>query len=46
MSVPADSRSEQARQFYNAAAATSTDFAFMTYGCAPLSSDFEGTAEP
>ena len=46
MSVPADSRSEQARQFYNAAAATSTDFAFMNYGYAPLSPDLEGTAEP
>ena len=46
MSVPADSRSEQARQFYNAAAAASTDFAFMNYGYAPLSSDLEGTAEP
>jgi len=46
MSAPADSRSEQARQFYNAAAAASTDFAFMNYGYAPLSSDLEGTAEP
>jgi len=41
-----DSRSEQARQFYNAAATTSTDFAFMNYGFAPLSADLEGTAEP
>jgi ubiquinone/menaquinone biosynthesis C-methylase UbiE len=41
-----DSRSEQARQFYNAAAATSTDFAFMNYGYAPLAADLEGTAEP
>ena len=46
MSVPADSRSEQARQFYNAAATTSTDFSFMNYGYAPLSADLEGTAEP
>jgi len=46
LNVPADSRSEQARQFYNAAAATSTDFAFMNYGYAPLSPDLEGTAEP
>ena len=46
MTPPGDSRSEQARQFYNAAAATSTDFAFMNYGYAPLSSDLEGTAEP
>jgi ubiquinone/menaquinone biosynthesis C-methylase UbiE len=46
MIVPADSRSEQARQFYNVAATTSTDFAFMNYGFAPLSSDLEGTAEP
>lgn len=46
MNAPADSRSEQARQFYNAAATTSTDFAFMNYGFAPLSADLEGTAEP
>ena len=46
MTAPGDSRSEQARQFYNAAATTSTDFAFMNYGYAPLSSDLEGTAEP
>ena len=46
MTAPGDSRSEQARQFYNAAATTSTDFAFMNYGYSPLSSDLEGTAEP
>ena len=46
MSVPADSRSEQARQFYNAAATTSTDFAFMNYGYAPLSAELAGSAEP
>jgi ubiquinone/menaquinone biosynthesis C-methylase UbiE len=46
MSVQPDSRSEQARQFYNAAASASTDFAFMNYGFAPLSEDLEGTAEP
>jgi SAM-dependent methyltransferase len=46
VNAPADSRSEQARQFYNAAATTSTDFAFMNYGFAPLSADLEGTAEP
>lgn len=46
MSAHVDSRSEQARQFYNAAATTSTDFAFMNYGFAPLSADLEGTAEP
>jgi len=46
VTAPGDSRSEQARQFYNAAAATSTDFAFMNYGYAPLASDLEGTAEP
>ena len=46
MSVPADSRNEQARQFYNTAATASTDFAFMNYGYAPLSAELEGTAEP
>ena len=46
MTAPGDSRSEQARQFYNAAATTSTDFAFMNYGYAPLSASLEGTAEP
>ena len=46
MTAPGDSRSEQARQFYNAAATTSTDFAFMNYGYAPLSAGLEGTAEP
>jgi ubiquinone/menaquinone biosynthesis C-methylase UbiE len=45
MNAPA-TRGEQARQFYNAAAATSTDFAFMNYGYAPLAADLEGTAEP
>ena len=34
--VTAESRSEQARQFYNAAATTSTEFSFMNYGFAPL----------
>jgi SAM-dependent methyltransferase len=46
VTAPGDSRSEQARQFYNAAATTSTDFAFMNYGYAPLSADLYGTAEP
>ena len=46
MSVPADSRNEQARQFYNAAATASTDFAFMNYGYAPLSAELEGVSEP
>jgi len=46
MSVPAESRSEQARQFYNAAATASTDFAFMNYGYAPLSAELAGSAEP
>jgi len=46
MSVPAESRNEQARQFYNAAATTSTDFAFMNYGYAPLSAELQGSMEP
>ena len=45
MNAPA-SRSEQARQFYNAAANTSTDFCFMNYGYAPLSAELAGSAEP
>jgi len=40
------SRSEQARQFYNAAASTTTDFSFMNYGYAPLSAELAGSAEP
>ncbi len=46
MNAPADSRSEQARQFYNAAATASTDFAFMNYGYAPLSAELAGSTEP
>lgn len=46
MNAPADSRSEQARQFYDAAANASTDFAFMNYGFAPLSAELAGSAEP
>jgi SAM-dependent methyltransferase len=46
MSVPAESRNEQARQFYNTAATASTDFAFMNYGYAPLSAELAGTPEP
>jgi SAM-dependent methyltransferase len=42
----ADSRSEQARQFYDAAASASQDFAFMNYGFAPLSAELAGSAEP
>jgi ubiquinone/menaquinone biosynthesis C-methylase UbiE len=45
LNAPA-SRSEQARQFYNAAANTSTDFCFMNYGYAPLSAELAGSAEP
>ena len=41
-----ESRSEQARQFYNAAASASQDFAFMNYGYAPLSAELAGSAEP
>jgi SAM-dependent methyltransferase len=39
-------RSEQARQFYDAAATASQDFAFMNYGFAPLSAELAGSAEP
>jgi SAM-dependent methyltransferase len=46
MSVPADSRSEQARQFYNAAATTSAEFSFMNYGFAPLGVELASSAEP
>jgi ubiquinone/menaquinone biosynthesis C-methylase UbiE len=46
MNAQADSRSEQARQFYNAAATASEDFAFMNYGYAPLSAELAGSAEP
>ena len=46
MSVPADSRNEQARQFYNTASTASTDFAFMNYGYAPLSAELQETSEP
>jgi ubiquinone/menaquinone biosynthesis C-methylase UbiE len=45
LNVPA-SRNEQARQFYNAAAATTTDFSFMNYGYAPLSVELAGSSEP
>ncbi len=46
MNAQADSRSEQARQFYNAAASASQDFAFMNYGYAPLSAELAASAEP
>ena len=46
MNTPGESRSEQARQFYNAAASASQDFAFMNYGYAPLSAESAGTPEP
>jgi SAM-dependent methyltransferase len=46
VNAPADSRSEQARQFYNAAATASTDFAFMNYGYAPLGAELASSAEP
>jgi ubiquinone/menaquinone biosynthesis C-methylase UbiE len=46
MSTRIESRSEQARQFYNAAATASQDFAFMNYGFAPLSAELAGSAEP
>jgi len=41
-----NARSEQARQFYDAAATASQDFAFMNYGFAPLSAGLAGSAEP
>jgi SAM-dependent methyltransferase len=41
-----NARSEQARQFYDAAATASQDFAFMNYGFAPLSAELAGSAEP
>jgi ubiquinone/menaquinone biosynthesis C-methylase UbiE len=43
---PGESRSEQARQFYNAAAGASQDFAFMNYGYAPLSAELAASQEP
>jgi SAM-dependent methyltransferase len=46
MNAQTDSRSEQARQFYNAAATASTDFAFMNYGYAPLSAELADSSEP
>jgi ubiquinone/menaquinone biosynthesis C-methylase UbiE len=45
LNAPA-SRSEQARQFYNAAANTTTGFCFMNYGYAPLSTELANSAEP
>ena len=46
MSAPAVSRGEQARQFYNAAATTSTGFSFMNYGYAPLGAELAASGEP
>ena len=46
MSTPGESRSEQARQFYNAAAGASQDFAFMNYGFAPLGAELAASGEP
>jgi ubiquinone/menaquinone biosynthesis C-methylase UbiE len=43
---PGESRSEQARQFYNAAAGASQDFAFMNYGFAPLGAELAASTEP
>lgn len=39
-------RGEQARQFYNAAATTSTSFSFMNYGFAPLMAELAASPEP
>lgn len=41
-----ESRNEQARKFYDAAGAISTDFSFMNYGYAPLSAELAGSGEP
>ena len=46
MNSPAESRSEQARQFYNAAATASTGFSFMNYGFAPLGAELASSTEP
>ena len=46
MNTPGESRSEQARQFYNAAAGASQDFAFMNYGFAPLGAELAASTEP
>ncbi len=46
MNAPAVSRGEQARQFYNAAATTSTGFSFMNYGFAPLGAELATSEEP
>ncbi len=46
MSARAESRGEQARQFYNAAATTATAFSFMNYGYAPLSAELAASGEP
>jgi len=45
VNAPAGTRSEQARQFYNAAAATAADFSFMNYGFAPLSAELADSHE-
>jgi ubiquinone/menaquinone biosynthesis C-methylase UbiE len=46
MNSTSETRNEQARRFYNAAATTSTDFAFMNYGYAPLSAELRDSREP
>jgi SAM-dependent methyltransferase len=46
MNAPAASRGEMARQFYNAAAVTSSGFSFMNYGYAPLSAELAASDEP
>jgi SAM-dependent methyltransferase len=45
LNTPA-TRGEQSRRFYNAAAATASDFSFMNYGFAPLSAELAGSPEP
>jgi len=46
LNASAESRSEQARQFYNAAATTSTGFSFMNYGFGPLGEELASSTEP
>ncbi len=46
MNGPGESRSEQARRFYNAFASASEDFALMNYGYAPLSTELADSSEP
>jgi SAM-dependent methyltransferase len=44
--VSAGTRSDQARQFYDAAASTADSFSFMNYGFAPLTAELAAANEP